>query len=189
VEAGLADRCRIECCDYRELDEPEGFDKLVSLGMFEHVAPDALEGYFRHARRQLKPGGVFLAHGIASSPTAPPRSGPTFLDSYVFPDHGVVPVSTMLTAAERAGFEPRDLESLREHYALTLRRWRERLEANRDEGVRVTDEAVYRIWRLMFAGSAYRFDKGHANVYQALLGRPDAHGVTRVPLSRADWYV
>jgi cyclopropane-fatty-acyl-phospholipid synthase len=95
----------------------------------------------------------------------------------------------MLTAAERAGFEPRDLESLREHYALTLRRWRERLEARRDEAVRVTDEAVYRIWRLMFAGSAYRFDKGHANVYQALLGKPDAHGATRVPLSRADWYV
>jgi cyclopropane-fatty-acyl-phospholipid synthase len=189
VEAGLADRCRIECRDYRELDEPEGFDKLVSLGMFEHVAPDALEDYFRHARRQLRAGGVFLAHGIAGSPTAPPRSGPTFLDSYVFPDHGVVPVSTMLTAAERAGFEPRDLESLREHYALTLRRWRERLEARRDEAVRVTDEAVYRIWRLMFAGSAYRFDKGHANVYQALLGKPDAHGATRVPLSRADWYV
>jgi cyclopropane-fatty-acyl-phospholipid synthase len=186
--AGLADRVRIECRDYRELDEPEGFDKLVSLGMYEHVAPDALEGYFRHARRQLRRGGVFLAHGIAGSPTAPPRSGPTFLDSYVFPDHGVVPVSTTLTAAEGAGFELRDVESLREHYALTLRRWRERLEASRDEAVRVTDEAVYRVFRLMFAGSAYRFTHGHANVYQALLAKPDADGASHLPLSRADWY-
>ena len=101
--------------------------------MYEHVAQDALQGYFAHAWRLLKPRGVFLAHGIARSATDPPRADPSFLETYVFPDHGLVPVSTMLTAAERAGLEVRDVESLREHYMLTLRRWRERLDANRDE--------------------------------------------------------
>jgi cyclopropane-fatty-acyl-phospholipid synthase len=187
-EAGLADRCRVECRDYREVDEPEGFDKLVSVGMYEHVAPNALEGYFGHARGLLKPGGVFLAHGIAGSPTAATRSGPSFLETYVFPDHGVVPVSTMLTAAERARLELRDVESLREHYMLTLRCWLRRLDANRDEAVRLTNEAVYRIWRLMLAGSAYRFAKGRANVYQALLAKPTGDGASHLPLSRADWY-
>jgi cyclopropane-fatty-acyl-phospholipid synthase len=188
-EAGLADRCRVEHRDYRAVDEPEGFDKLVSLGMYEHVAQDALQGYFAHARRLLKPRGVFLAHGIARSATDPPRADPSFLETYVFPDHGLVPVSTMLTAAERAGLEVRDVESLREHYTLTLRRWRERLEANHDEAQRVTNEAVYRVWRLMFAGSAYRFAKGHVNVYQTLLAKRDGDGASGVPLLRSDWYV
>jgi cyclopropane-fatty-acyl-phospholipid synthase len=188
-EAGLADRCRVEHRDYRELDEPEAsFDKLVSLGMYEHVARDALEDYFARARRLLRPRGVFLAHGIARSATAPPRAHPSFLETYVFPDHDLVPVSTVLTAAERAGLELRDVESLREHYVLTLRRWRERLDANRDEARRVTDEAACRVWRLMFAGSAYHFASGHVNVYQALLARPDAEGAAGLPLSRADWY-
>ena len=171
------------------VDEPEGFDKLVSLGMYEHVAQDALQGYFAHARRLLKPRGVFLAHGIARSATDPPRADPSFLETYVFPDHGLVPVSTMLTAAERAGLEVRDVESLREHYMLTLRRWRERLEANHDEAQRVTNEAVYRVWRLMFAGSAYRFAKGHVNVYQTLLAKRDGDGASGVPLFAPDWYV
>jgi cyclopropane-fatty-acyl-phospholipid synthase len=187
-ESGLADRCRVEHRDYREVDEPDGFDKLASVGMYEHIARDSLADYFAHGRRLLKPGGVFLAHGIAGSATAPARSGPLFLSTYVFPDHDVVPVSTVLAAAERAQLEVRDVESLREHYMLTLRRWCERLETNRDEARRLTNEPVFRVWRLMLAGSAYRFAKGHANVYQALLAKPSGDGAAGLPLSRADWY-
>ena len=185
--AGLADRCRIELRDYREVDERERFDKLASVGMYEHVSRTALGDYFGHAWRLLKPGGVFLAHGIASSAAMPERSGPTFLTTYVFPDHDLVPVSTVLAAAEQTGFEVRDVESLREHYVLTTRRWLQRLEAHHDDARRVTNEAVYRVWRLMLAASAYRFANGHANVYQTLLSKPD-HGVSGLPLSRADWY-
>ena len=186
-QAGLADRCQVELRDYREVDQLEGFDKLVSVGMYEHVAREALGDYFRHAWRLLKPGGVFLAHGIAASATAPTRAGPTFLATFVFPDHDLVPVSTVLAAAEREQFEVRDVESLREHYVLTTQRWLERLEAHRDEACRLTNEAVYRVWRLTLAASAHRFARGHVNVYQALLAKPD-DGVSGLPLSRADWY-
>jgi cyclopropane-fatty-acyl-phospholipid synthase len=186
-EAGLADRCRVELRDYREVDEHESFDKLVSVGMYEHVARTALPDYFGHAWRLLKPGGVFLAHGIASSASGPTHTGSSFFTTYVFPDHDLVPVATMLAAAEGAQFEVRDVESLREHYVLTTRRWLERLEARRDDARRHTNEAVYRVWRLMLAACAHRFASGQANVYQALLAKPDG-GVTGLPLSRADWY-
>jgi cyclopropane-fatty-acyl-phospholipid synthase len=187
-DAGLADQCRVELRDYREVDGLEAFDKLASIGMYEHVARTALEDYFKHAWRLLKPGGVFLAHGIASSAAMPQRAGPTFLTTYVFPDHDLVPISTVLRAAEQLGFEVRDVESLREHYVLTTRRWLERLEARHDDARRLTDESVYRVWRLMLGASAYRFATGHANVYQTLLSKP-YRGVSGLPLSRADWYV
>jgi cyclopropane-fatty-acyl-phospholipid synthase len=155
--------------------------------MYEHVARKALPDYFGHAWRLLKPGGVFLAHGIASTATGPTHAGSAFMTTYVFPDHDLVPISTALAGAERAQFEVRDLESLREHYALTARRWLERLEARHEEARRLTSEAVYRVWRLTLAASAHRFASGYVNVYQSLLAKPD-RGVTRLPLSRADWY-
>ncbi len=187
-EAGLADRCRAELRDYREVDEPGSFDKVVSVGMYEHVARDALGDYFGHVWRLLEPRGVFLAHGMSSAPSPPTRVGPSFLDTYVFPDHDLVPVSTVLTAAEGAQFEVRDVESLRDHYVLTSRRWLESLEAHREDVLRVANETVYRVWRLLLAAMAYRFVSGHASVYQTLLVKPDG-GVTGLPLSRADWYV
>jgi cyclopropane-fatty-acyl-phospholipid synthase len=186
-EAGVTDRCRVELRDYREVDADEGFDKLASVGMYEHVAQSALGDYFGHAWRLLKPGGVFLAHGMASSVTAPPARKPSFMDTYVFPDHELVPVSTMLTAAEHAQFEVRDVESLREHYVLTTRKWLESLEGAADEARRAANDVLYRIWRLALAASAHRFATGRATVYQALLAKP-RDGVTGLPLSRADWY-
>jgi cyclopropane-fatty-acyl-phospholipid synthase len=186
-EAGRSGHCRVELRDYREVGEVEAFEKLASVGMYEHVARDALVDYFAHAWRLLKPGGVFLAHGIAASAVAPHRAGQSFLSTHVFPDHDLVPISTVLEAAERAQFEVRDVESLREHYVLTTRRWLERLEARRDEARRLTNDTVYRVWRLTLAASAHRFARGHVNVYQVLLSKPKA-GSTGLPLSRADWY-
>jgi cyclopropane-fatty-acyl-phospholipid synthase len=186
-EAGLSDRCRVELCDYRELDEPGRFDKLASIGMYEHVGRHALDDYFRAAWRLLKPKGVFLAHGIASSAETLPRAGPSFLTTYALPDVDLPPVSTVLTASERARFEVRDLESLREHYVLTARTWLKRLETRREDARQLTSEAAYRVWRLTLAAFAHRLASGSMNVYQALLAKPD-NGVTGLPLSRADWY-
>jgi cyclopropane-fatty-acyl-phospholipid synthase len=185
--AGLAGRCRVEVRDYRELEDDGSYDKLVSVGMFEHVGGARLGGYFDRAFRLLRSGGVFLNHGIASSLSQPEPAGPSFVEHYVFPDGELLPVSETLNAAETSGFEVRDLESLREHYALTLEKWVQRLEGAHEEARRLTDETTYRIWRLYMAGSAHGFRTGRLNVYQALLAKP-AGGKSGLPLSRADWY-
>jgi cyclopropane-fatty-acyl-phospholipid synthase len=185
-EAGLGDRCRVEVADYRELDHAQPYDKIVSVGMFEHVGEALLPEYFRGARELLKPGGVFLNHGIAYSATYR-RRGPSFVDRYVFPDGDLVPISTSLRAAESVGLEVRDVESLREHYALTLHHWVKRLEAHQDEARRITDDVTYRIWRLYMAGAAHGFRRGRLNLYQTLLAKP-LHGQSGLPLTREDWY-
>ena len=185
--AGEADRCRVDVLDYRDIDGPESFDKLVSVGMFEHVGESRLAEYFERAFRLLRPGGLFLNHGIACNPALSPVSGPSFSDHYVFPDGELVPLSVTLRAAETAGFEVRDVESLREHYVLTLESWVRRLEARRDKAIRAVGELKYRLWRLYMAGAAHRFRTGRNNVYQALLLKPD-RGRSGLPLSRADWY-
>ena len=185
--AGLGDQCHVEVRDYRDIDSPGMFDKLVSVGMFEHVGESQLPSYFSHAWRLLRPQGVFLNHGIASNPVESSPSGPSFMDRYVFPDGELLPINTTLRIAETSGFEVRDLESLREHFAFTLQHWVRRLEKHHEEACRFTDETTYRIWRLFMSGSAYRFRKGKLNVYQLLLVKHD-DGVSDFPLTRADWY-
>jgi len=187
ARAGLQDRCRVELRDYRDLDEANGFDKLVSVGMFEHVGEIRLPLYFQHAWRLLRPGGVFLNHGIALRASEPRPKGPTFITRYVFPDGDLVPINATLRYAEAAGFEVRDVESLREHYALTLRHWTRRLELHRDQALQVVGEPTYRVWKLFLPGSANGFAEGALNVYQALLLKPD-DGRSGLPLTRADWY-
>lgn len=186
-KAGLADLCRVEVKDYRELDGEDLYDKLVSVGMFEHVGKSRISEYFARAFRLLRPGGAFLNHGIASTPTIPLEGGPSFIDVYVFPDGELLPINATLHAAEASGFEVRDLESLREHYALTLRHWVKRLEAREAEAIAATDETTCRVWRLYMAGSAHGFDCGRLNIYQALMVKPD-RGKSGQPLTRTDWY-
>lgn len=186
-EAGLEGRCRVEVRDYREWDAPGGYDKLVSIGMVEHVGADRLGEYFGAAHRLLRPGGVFLNHGIGDNYPRTSREGENFVHTYVFPDGDLPPVNEVLRAAEGALFEVRDVESLREHYALTLRHWVRRLEARHLEALRHVDEATYRVWRLYMAGAAARFARGYLNVYQALLVKPD-QGRSGLPLTRGDWY-
>ncbi|WP_298272180.1 cyclopropane-fatty-acyl-phospholipid synthase family protein [Geobacter sp.] len=187
VDEGLSGGCRAEVRDYREMEETETFDKLVSIGMVEHVGRRRLHEYFARAWRLLRPGGIFLNHGIAESLTNPPTRGPSFIDQYVFPDGELVPISETAHAAEAAGFEVRDLESLREHYALTLRHWVGRLDAAWDEARRCIDEVTCRIWRLYMAGSAHGFATGRLNLYQLLLVKPD-RGESRFPLTRSHLY-
>ncbi len=187
-EEGLTGRCRVEVQDYREIDAPGHFDKIASVGMFEHVGEIRMMEYFGRACRLLRPGGVFLNHGIARHASLPIPPGPYFSDHYVFPDGDLIPVSTMLRVAESCGFEVRDVESLREHYLLTLRHWIRRLEARYEEARRATDEVTCRVWRLYLNAAAYRFRMGVYNLYQSLLVKPDG-GRSGLPLSRADWYL
>jgi cyclopropane-fatty-acyl-phospholipid synthase len=186
-EMGLSAHCRVEVRDYREMDAPESYDKLVSVGMFEHVGEPRLREYFQTAFLLLRPGGTFLNHGISSSSGMSALPGPSFSDYYIFPDGELLPIGTTLLAAEASGFEVRDVESLREHYVLTLRRWLERLESRREEALRTTGEQTYRLWRLYLAGAAHKFRTGRNSVHQALLCKP-FRGDSGLPLTRGDWY-
>jgi cyclopropane-fatty-acyl-phospholipid synthase len=186
LEAGLNDRCRVEVSDYRDIEHDRQYDKIVSVGMFEHVGEALLPEYFHCAWDLLRPGGVFLNHGISHSASYR-RRGPSFVDRYVFPNGDLVPISTSLRAAELTGFELRDIEGLREHYTLTLHHWVRRLESHAEEVRRVTDDTTYRIWRLYMAGAAHAFQSGRLNVYQTLLAKP-VNGRSGLPLTRDDWY-
>lgn len=196
---GLAERCRVDVRDYRDLDGEPAFDKVVSVGMFEHVGRSRLAEYFHAALRHTRPGGLFLNHGIvnlaeARAPDSQGRArrlwrrGGTFINRYVFPDGELVPLASALAAAEGAGFETRDVENLREHYVLTLRHWVRRLEASHAEAVRLAGERLYRIWRLYLAASAHAFDSGQIGIAQMLFARPDAAGRCRIPRTRQDVY-
>ena len=185
--AGLDRRCRVEVQDYRELEDRGGYDKVVSVGMFEHVGDERLADYFRRAFELIRPGGAFLNHGISRASGTWSRRRPSFWDRYVFPDGSLTTISSVIATAESEGFEVRDLESLREHYELTLFHWTRRLESHADEARRVTDPVNYRIWRLYMSAAAYRFKVNRLSVYQALLVRPE-RGRSNLPLTRSDWY-
>lgn len=191
AEAGMAERCRIAVQDYREVTAGE-FDKIVSVGMFEHVGAARLPEYFGRTFALLRPGGLFLNHGIAGRPDPPlwRRLGrrTSFLDAHVFPDGDLVSIGRTTSVAERCGFEVRDVESLRGHYARTLRLWGQRLEAHRDQAVALVGEGKYRTWRLFMAASAQGFAAGRISVFQMLLAKPDASGNVSLPWSRADLY-
>ncbi|MBN1287653.1 MAG: class I SAM-dependent methyltransferase [Anaerolineae bacterium] len=186
-EAGLQDRCRAEYRDYREISQTEQYDKIVSVGMAEHVGVKMLPEYFRQAWRLLHPGGLFMNHAIASDVIFySPSSG--FAQHYVFPDGELVSLDVTTRAAAEAGFEVRDVESLREHYALTLKNWVARLDAKKREVLRVVDEVTYRIWRIYMSLSRHGFNIRAFNVYQVLLSKPDSEYQTYLPLMRSAWY-
>ncbi|HEY6285011.1 MAG TPA: cyclopropane-fatty-acyl-phospholipid synthase family protein [Ktedonobacteraceae bacterium] len=186
-EAGLTGKCKVEVRDYREVTEANSFDKIVSVGMFEHVGESLLPTYFRQAWQLLRPGGVFLNHGIASDSFDAVKAKTSFVNHYVFPDGELLPINSTLRAAETSGFEVRDVESLREHYMLTLRHWVQRLEEHAEEARKLTNDVTYRVWRLYMSGSAHAFQTGFNNIYQTLLAKPD-RGDSGLPLTRADWY-
>jgi cyclopropane-fatty-acyl-phospholipid synthase len=191
AEAGLTNDITIQLRDYREIgaNGSELYDAIVSVGMAEHVGRERLPDYFRVVHRALKPGGVFLNQAIGEGiiPRPDNRSG-SFIEHYVFPDGDTPPLPIMLRAAESAGFEVRDVENLREHYALTLRHWLARLEAHHAEALSFVDEMAYRVWRLYLAGAGHGFRRGHIAVYQTVLAKLRPAGQTKLPLTRNDWY-
>jgi len=198
-KAGLAERCRVAIRDYRTLVAGDGYDKIASVGMIEHVGLTHLPVYFSSAFRALKAGGLFLNHGIVSLGEARPKSvgerifrrfwkADAFIDTYVFPDGKLTAADDVIAAAEASGFEVRDVESLREHYAMTLRHWVNSLEEKSRDATALVGTHTYRVWRLYMAASANAFTKAAINVIQTLLAKPDASGRTNIPLTREDIY-
>ena len=180
--AGLEDRVEVRVADYRELrDGP--FDKVASVGMYEHVGRSELETYVRKVHELLRPGGLFLNHGITQLDATPPDDD-TLISRYVFPDGELHPVNDVLGAMQASDFELRDAESLREHYPLTLRAWVRNLMASWDACVAEVGEARARVWQLYMVGSAQAFEAAEISVYQVLAARGGApHGL---PLRRTE---
>jgi cyclopropane-fatty-acyl-phospholipid synthase len=181
-EAGLGGRIEIRVQDYRDVrDGP--FDKIASVGMYEHVGRAELGHYAATVAGLLRPGGLFLNHGITRLRPHPPKPDP-FISRYVFPDGELHPVADVMVAMERAGFEVRDVESLREHYPLTLRRWSDNLARQREAAIAEVGAERERVWRLYMLGSALGFEDGEIGVYQVLAARSGArHGL---PLDRVE---
>ena len=206
-DKGLKGRVRMELRDYRELGETEGFDKIASVGMFEHVGAVNVPGYFRKIFRLLKPGGLVMNHGITSGNLHPGQLGAgmgDFIEKYIFPGGELLHLSHVLRDLAVSGLEMVDVENLRPHYARTLWAWSDALEARLDEAQRVLAETgnapeaakVLRAYRLYLAGCAMTFEQGWIALHQVLATRPDGEmhsgalrgGQSRYPFNREYMY-
>ncbi|MCX4550526.1 cyclopropane-fatty-acyl-phospholipid synthase family protein [Streptomyces sp. NBC_01387] len=188
AEEGLTDRIEIRVQDYRDVrDGP--YDAISSIGMAEHVGSVRYREYADDVFALLKPGGRLLNHQIARRPEADESAYEIdeFIDAYVFPDGELAPLGRTVSILEEAGFEARDVETLREHYALTLREWVARLEANWQEAVRLTSPGRARVWRLYMAASALAFEHNRIGVNQVLAVKTPESGASGLPRRARDW--
>ena len=183
--AGVSDQVEIRLQDYRDL-HGERFDAISSIGMFEHVGGERTAEYFDTLRALLGPGGRLLNHAI-SSPGGSRISGRSFIGRYVFPDGELLDVGVTAAAMQKAGFELRDVEALREHYALTLRAWVENLQKNWDRAVELVGVGRARVWLLYMSASALGFEDGGISIHQVLGVVPEDDGAARMPASRRSW--
>jgi cyclopropane-fatty-acyl-phospholipid synthase len=190
AEAGLTNQIDIRVQDYRDLDDGP-FDAVASVGMAEHVGTGPYGEYAGILFRQLRAGGRLLNHQIAA--IRPPERTPgrrperSFIDAYVFPDGELAPLGTTVSLLEQAGFEVRDVQALREHYARTLRAWVTGLETRWPEAVRLTSPGRARVWRLYMAASALAFEQGRIGVNQVLCVKAHRNGASDLPPTRAGW--
>ncbi|MFF8592698.1 class I SAM-dependent methyltransferase [Streptomyces sp. NPDC015220] len=188
ADEGLTDRVEIRVQDYRDVaDGP--YDAISSIGMAEHVGAARYLEYANDLYALLKPGGRLLNHQIGRRPQRDESAYQVddFIDAYVFPDGELAPVGTTVTQLERAGFEVRDVESIREHYALTLRRWVANLEADWDRAVRLTSPGRARVWQLYMAASAVAFERNRIGVNQVLAVKTPESGGSGLPLRARTW--
>jgi cyclopropane-fatty-acyl-phospholipid synthase len=188
ADEGLADQVEIRLQDYRDAaDGP--YDAISSIGMAEHVGAARYLEYAQDLYGLLKPGGRLLNHQIARRPLQNESAYrvDAFIDAYVFPDGELAPVGTTVGLLERAGFEVRDLESIREHYALTLRRWVANLEAGWRDAVRLVGPGRARVWRLYMAASALSFEQNRIGVNQVLAVKTPSTGTSGLPLRARTW--
>jgi cyclopropane-fatty-acyl-phospholipid synthase len=191
ASSGLADLIEIRRQHYMDIPDTEGFDKIVSVGMYEHVGLRNLPSYFQTVVRLLRPGGMFLNHGIVSTDAAGRPRGPPggrFIDHHVFPGGAVPHLSRVLIELSQANLEFADAEDLRPHYALTLQHWSRRLEACGDQAIQAAGPEVFRIWRVFLAGMAYAFDHGWLSVAQVLSFKALSNGEVRRPWTREYQY-
>ncbi|MGV9342451.1 class I SAM-dependent methyltransferase [Streptomyces sp. NPDC003688] len=189
ADEGLTDRVEIRVQDYRDVrDGP--YDAISSIGMAEHVGAERYLEYASDLHALLKPGGRLLNHQIARRPHRDESAYEVdaFIDAYVFPDGELAPVGTTVAQLERAGFEVRDVEALREHYALTLRAWVTRLEADWGRAVRLAGGGRARVWLLYMAASALAFERNRIGVNQVLAVRTPEPGTSGLPLRPRTWH-
>ena len=189
-EEGLEGRCEVRLQDYRDVPEEGAYDKIASVGMFEHVGLRHLKAYFGKIRSLLADGGLVLNHGITSSDPDSRWVGlgaGEFINRYVFP-HGELPhLSLVLREMARAGLEAADIESLRRHYARTCLEWANRLEQNRERAIASAGDKRYRIWQVYLAGCAHGFEHEWMNIYQ-VLARKEGAASNPLPLTRDYMY-
>jgi cyclopropane-fatty-acyl-phospholipid synthase len=184
ADEGVGGLVEIRVQDYRDVSDGP-FDAVSSIGMAEHVGAAMLPVYATHLYDLLRTQGRLLNHAISRRPSKPAEFSKTsFIDRYVFPDGEIEPMATVIDALEGAGFEVRDVESLREHYALTLRAWVRNLEDNWDDAVRRSSAGRARIWRLYMAGSALGFTANRLGINQILAVKCDEQGRSGVPRTR-----
>jgi cyclopropane-fatty-acyl-phospholipid synthase len=184
---GLNGRCEVKLADYRELAEAQAFDKIASVGMFEHVGRENLPTYFATITRLLRPGGLVMNHGITAAQPNTHGLGSgigEFIEEYVFPGGELAHVSEVIREMTAAGLELRDAECLRPHYSKTLWHWVQRLEQNAARARELVGEKKYRVWRVYMAGSAHAFSRGWLSIFQLLGGKPLADGALPLPLTR-----
>lgn len=187
-EAGLGGRVCVSLMDYRDLKGTGCYDKIASIGMFEHVGLKRLPEYFDTVHRLLRPHGVFLNHGITHCMEGwGDAISSRFINRYVFPDGELDTVGNIQRTMERSGFEIMDVEGLRPHYARTLRHWVQRLEQSHGQALAYVNEATFRVWRLYMAACALEFESGELGVYQILAGRR-ADSARTVPMTRHYMY-
>ena len=186
AESGVGHLVDIRCQDYRDVGDGP-FDAISSIGMFEHVGLLQLGEYFAALERLLVPRGRLLNHAISRRSGQPGFGSRAFVSRYVFPDGELQEVGGVVSSMQRLGFEARDVESLREHYARTLRAWVRNLESNWSEAVELVGLGRAKVWRLYMAGSALSFEASRINVHQVLGVKPDARGHSGMPATRASW--
>ncbi|MGW5445194.1 class I SAM-dependent methyltransferase [Streptomyces asiaticus] len=188
ADAGLTDQVEIRVQDYREVSDGP-YDAISSIGMAEHVGAVRYAEYTAILHRLLRPGGRLLNHQIARRPQPDEEAYHVdeFIDRYVFPDGELAPVGRTVAQLEEAGFEVRDVEAIREHYALTLRRWVANLERSWTQAVRLTSPGRARVWRLYMAASALSFERNRIGVNQILAVRTPEGGASGLPLRARDW--
>src|SRR5581483_4823062 len=189
---GLAGKVEVELLDYLDLPEEPLYDKIASVGMFEHVGVTRFPRYFGKIESVLKPGGLVLNHGITHNWLGGRSLGSgigEFVEEYVFPGGELAHVSKVIEGLAAQHLELLDAEPLREHYGKTLWHWTERLEANADKARAEVGEEKFRIWRIYLAGSAHAFDRGWLNLFQLLAGKPHPDGRLPHPLTREHMYV
>jgi len=187
----LAGRVQAELVDYADLPDIEAYDKIASVGMFEHVGPRNYDRYFGKIRRLLVPGGFVLNHGITHNALTQKSLGSgmgEFVEEYVFPGGELAHVSRVIEGLAAQGLEVIDGEALREHYAKTLWHWVDRLESNADAVRHEVGEEKFRVWRIYMAGSAHAFDRGWMSLWQLLAGKPLADGRLPHPPTRDFMY-
>ncbi|MBE7523090.1 MAG: class I SAM-dependent methyltransferase [Burkholderiales bacterium] len=188
---GLEGRVEVRMQDYLDLPEDEQYDRIASVGMFEHVGVARFPKYFGKIARVLAPGGFVLNHGITHNATHGASLGSgigDFVEEYVFPGGELTHVHRVIEGMAAAGLEAVDAEALREHYARTLWHWTDRLEANSDAARREAGEERFRVWRVYLAGSAHAFDRGWLSLWQILAGKPLADGRLPHPGTRRYMY-